>query len=237
MPTEEVLCVPTKLFRSCGYFQGFMPICSDYLPLFDPKVQEFRLRDRVEDDPEFKQLIPYIIVERGGRLLNYYRGKGQGEKRLRGKRSIGIGGHINPCDLTSAALGRLANRDEFLDDKYVRGMLRELNEELRFEPQQEVWDLRLLGLINEDETPVGQVHLGVVHVLHTNAECMGREENVIALDWNTRPALIECLDAEGSDADAFELWSQICLRNVNPLQRKPAKRLVKRARRVPREKN
>ncbi len=221
MPVEEVLCVPTELFRNCGYFQGFKSIRgnSNYLPLFSSAAQTFRPRNCVEDEPAWKQLIPYIIVERGGQLLNYYRGKGQGEdqgeERLRGKRSIGIGGHINPCDLTEAALGRLADRDEFLDDKYVRGMLRELNEELRFEPQQEIWEIRLLGLINEDETPVGQVHLGVVHVLHTHAECVARGQDVLDLDWNTHPALLGCLEEEDPKADnAFELWSGICLRDV-----------------------
>lgn len=227
MPVEEVLCVPTELFRSCGYFQGFMPLPADnYTPLFLAAQQEFRPRNVVESDPSFKQLIPYIIVERGGQLLNYYRGRGSGEQRLRGNHSIGIGGHINPCDLTEAALGRMADRPEILSDMYVRGLLRELNEELRFEPRQTVWDIRLLGLLNEDETPVGRVHLGAVHVLHTQVACVAREEDVLELDWNTHPALLTAMRKEDPKAaDAFELWSRICLEHVSTLRRSPEKRL------------
>jgi len=237
MPIEEVLCVSTELLHICGHFQGFMPLCSNYTPLFLEANQEFRPRDVVEDDPLIKQLIPYIIVERGGRLLNYYRGSGSGESRLRGNHSIGIGGHINPCDLTEAALGRMANRPEILSDMYVRGLLRELNEELRFKPRQEVWDIRLLGLINEDETSVGRVHLGAVHVLHTQVECVAREEDVLELDWNTHSALLTAMQEEDPEADnAFELWSRICLEHVPTLRRSPAKRL-RSPHRVPREKN
>lgn len=226
--SEEVLCVPTKVFRDCGYFTGFMPICSDYLPLFAGAVQTFQPRSAVEDDPKFKQLIPYIIVERGGGglVLNYYRGKGQGEQRLHGLRSIGIGGHINPCDLDDTAIGILKEREAFLDDRYVRGMLRELNEEVQFHPKQPVWDLKVVGLINEDGTDVGKVHLGVVHLLHVDfgVSCTPGEDDMVDLDWTpyADPGLETMLKTNGQQ---FELWSQICIEHVDPRRQSPKKQL------------
>jgi len=208
--SEEVLCVGTPLFRECGYFNGFMPLSSNYTPLFAESNQSFQPRDAVEEDSSFKQLIPYIIVERGQRLMNYWRGGGQGEKRLHGKRSIGIGGHINPRDLAYSQLGRLAERNEFMSDMYIRGMLRELTEELQFKPQPPVWTMRTVGLVHEDQTPVGQVHLGVVHVLHLGAatDCQSNEDDIVELDWRTKDLLVAAMDD-------FELWSRICLEHVD----------------------
>jgi len=233
MPVEEVLCVPTDVFRRCGHFEGFMPLCSNYIPLFNGNLQEFRPRNCIEDDPEFKQLIPYVLVEQGGRLLNYFRGKGSGESRLRGKRSVGIGGHINPCDAAAVAemseMAPLTPRQEnWMSAMYIRGMIRELHEELKFVNAAAQLDIDLLGLINEDKTPVGQVHLGVVHVLHLpNAvTCTAAEEDIMDLDWNTWPALKK-LSAVVHPEDVFEQWSRICLKHVNPIRPAPKKDLKK----------
>jgi predicted NUDIX family phosphoesterase len=208
--SEEVLCVGTPLFRECGYFNGFRPLSSNYTPLFAESNQSFQPRDTVEEDSSYKQLIPYIIVERGQRLMAYWRGQGQGEKRLHGKRSIGIGGHINPCDLEYTQLGRLVDRDAFMSDMYTRGMLRELTEELRFKHQPSLWYMRTVGLVHEDQTEVGQVHLGVVHVLHLGAavDCQANEDDIVDLEWRTKDRLV----AEMND---FELWSRICLEHVD----------------------
>jgi len=225
MPVEEVLCVPTEVFRRCGHFEGFMPLCTNYTPLFNGNLQEFRPRNCIEDDPEFKQLIPYVLVERGGQILSYYRGKGSGESRLRGKRAVGIGGHINPCDMLDTELGSLTNAPEnWMSGMYVRGMLRELTEELRFVPRPPLWDIDLLGLINEDKTPVGKVHLGVVHVLHLpfGVQCAAAEDDIMELDWHTWPAL-QTLSRGEAGSDMFELWSQICLEHVNPIRPTPKK--------------
>ena len=59
---EHVLVVPTMLFHEVGHFQG---VCTDvdrYLKvLLDPQYASYRPRPEVEEDPSFKQLIPYCI--------------------------------------------------------------------------------------------------------------------------------------------------------------------------------
>src|SRR5574343_244442 len=55
-------------------------------------------RDEAEEDPTFLQIIPYVVLTHNSRVLQYTRMKGSGESRLRGKQSIGFGGHINPED-------------------------------------------------------------------------------------------------------------------------------------------
>ncbi len=85
--------------KSAGAFNGLAMDTQKYLDkLFAPGVPRFMPRPQAEKDPSFKQLIPYVIMTCDGKYLSYVRGKRAGETRLVAKRSIGIGGHINPTD-------------------------------------------------------------------------------------------------------------------------------------------
>ena len=60
--TEQVMVVPTALFRECGYFQGFSNQTDKYLgKLLTPENTSYRPRGEMEEDPSFKQLIPYCV--------------------------------------------------------------------------------------------------------------------------------------------------------------------------------
>jgi predicted NUDIX family phosphoesterase len=196
--TEQVLVVPTELFRSLGYFQGFSADADRYLAeLLSPKNTSYRPRGEMEENPNFKQLIPYVIFryrDTAGReeLFQYTRGTGQGERRLHSKRSVGVGGHISADDRTSADAV-----------PYAEGMRRELDEEIIIDTP---FTQRCVGLINDDETPVGQVHLGVVHLVDVERPAVKPRESEI-LDAGFRP-VSELL----ADLDRFETWSQFCLR-------------------------
>jgi predicted NUDIX family phosphoesterase len=197
--TEKVLVVPTALFRELGYFQGFSTDVARYLPrLLEGGDIEYRPRGKMEEDPSFKQLIPYVLFrwtddDGNVQIFQYQRGGGMGEKRLHAKRSVGIGGHISSLD---AAAGKL-------DHVYREGMQRELAEEVAIDtPYAET----IAGLINDDETPVGTVHLGVVHLCDVERpDIAPREDDV--LDARFRP-VSEIL----ADLDQFETWSQIAVR-------------------------
>ena len=196
--TEHVLVVPTKLFHRLGHFQGFSADIDRYLgELLDPANTSFRPRDAVEEDPGFKQLIPYVIFrhrDAAGRttVFHYTRGKGQGEARLHSKRSVGVGGHISADDCTP-------------DTKvpYAEGMRRELAEEVYLDTP---FTERCVGLINDDETPVGRVHLGVVHLCDVEQPDVRSRETDL-LDSGFAP-----VDELLADISRFETWSQISLR-------------------------
>ncbi|REK09406.1 MAG: phosphoesterase [Planctomycetota bacterium] len=197
--TECVLVVPTELFHQLGHFQGFSSDAQRYLDvLLDPAHTSYRPRHEVEEDPGYKQLIPYVIFryrdeQRRVHLFQYTRGKGQGEGRLHSKRSVGIGGHISVEDATAAASVHAA---------YEEGMRRELAEEVVVDT---AYDERRAGLINDDETPVGQVHLGVVHIFDV------AEPRVRPLEDDIAEAGFLPLDEILADTSSFESWSQICL--------------------------
>jgi predicted NUDIX family phosphoesterase len=197
--TERVLVVPTELFHRLGHFQGFCGDTHRYLDeLLRPENTSYRPRSEVEKDPSFKQLIPYVIfrhVDASGTttLFQYTRGKGQGEGRLHSKRSVGIGGHISSVDAEGNGNG----------NPYQEGMRRELEEEVAIDSP---YTAQGVGMINDDETDVGRVHLGVVYLFDVAQPAVKPRESEI-IECGFRP-VNEIL----TNMDGFETWSQICVR-------------------------
>ncbi len=124
--TEQVMVVSAELLRECGYFQGFCGDADRYLQtLLDPLNTQYLPRDQMEQNPSYKQLIPYCIFQfvdqdQQIEVFQYRRGKGQGESRLHSKRSVGIGGHISTLDADDHS-------------PYDLGMQRELDEEIHIQ--------------------------------------------------------------------------------------------------------
>jgi predicted NUDIX family phosphoesterase len=203
--TEQILVIPTTVFHKCGHFQGFSDDTSRYLHrILDPEITSYRPRDQMEQDPNFKQLIPYCIFRHTANdgavsLFQYTRGKGQGESRLHAKCSLGIGGHISSLDAGGNGEGETAAAS---DSPYSRGMQRELDEEVTIGCD---FDQHCVGLINDDQNEVGRVHLGVVHIFDV------AEKSVTANEVEIEGAGFEPLSSILDRRDQFETWSQICL--------------------------
>jgi predicted NUDIX family phosphoesterase len=199
---ERVLVVPTMLFHSLGHFQGFCGDVGRYLDvLLQPENMSFRPRGDVEKDPGFKQLIPYVLfrhVDTCGQtsIFQYTRGTGMGEGRLHRKRSVGIGGHISAIDVTDGS-----------KHPYEEGMRRELDEEVSVESP---YTAQCVGLINDDQTEVGSVHLGVVHLFDvTEPAVRPRETDIIECGFRGVNDILT--DIAAADHSGFETWSQICM--------------------------
>jgi predicted NUDIX family phosphoesterase len=140
-------------------------------------------RERMEQDPDFKQVIPYLVLRDGPRYFLMQRSTAGADARLHGRYSIGVGGHLNPGD--GGLLG---------------GLRREWHEELiaDFVPA-----FRLVALLNDDTTEVGAVHLGAVYL----AEADGRRVAIREVDKLSGAfALPEAVDAV---ADRLETWSRL----------------------------
>ena len=196
--TEQVLVIPTPLLHELGYFQGFTRDVDRYLDeLLNAQHASYRPRGEMEENPNFKHLIPYVIFRYATpdgevTVFQYQRGQGQGEKRLHAKRSIGIGGHISSIDE--------ANERDL--HPYQEGMQRELAEEVEIGTE---YTERLVGLLNDDETEVGKVHLGVVHIFDVQRpDVRPRELDMHHAGFRPVRQLL-------AELDGFESWSQICL--------------------------
>ncbi|QDT68108.1 hypothetical protein MalM25_10210 [Planctomycetes bacterium MalM25] len=199
---EQVLVLPAEVLDELGRFQGFTDEVDRYLePVLRSEQLAYRPRGAMEEDPSFKQLIPYVLLRHTDaqgvvHVFSYTRGGGGGEKRLHAKRSVGVGGHISTEDATQAN----AADDEGL---YRRGLERELAEEVNLGSS---YREQLVGLINDDETPVGKVHLGVVHVFDLEEPSVTSAEADLAEGQFLPVAQIL------AEVDSYESWSQIAVR-------------------------
>jgi predicted NUDIX family phosphoesterase len=185
---ERVLVVPRAVLHRAGVFQGFSPEVGHYLPrLLDPARLLYLPRAVAETDPAFKQLIPYVVLRWRDQVFHYTRGSAGAEARLRALRSLGVGGHICAEDGGSSP------------DAYRAGMLREVAEEVFLDS---AYRERAVGLINDDRTPVGQVHLGIVHVFELAEPRVRRREEALVASGFAALAELRHRRAE------FETWSQ-----------------------------
>jgi predicted NUDIX family phosphoesterase len=202
MPTEQenILVVPRPLFDRLGAFQGLSFEVNRYMPsLLDPQNNLFLPRAAAEEDPGHKQLIPYLVIRHGDRVLCYTRGKSGGEARLHARRSIGIGGHINDGD---------SGEEHFNEAAYRRAVERELHEELDIPGG---YRQRVAALLNDDATEVGRVHLGIVHVVDVDSPDIRPREEAIG-----DPEFLGAVEL-GPLRDRLESWSQICLGGLGRL--------------------
>ena len=197
---ENVLVIRRNLFDQLGSFQGLNFEPEKYLNLLLSRGNNFFFpRAQAENDPAYKQIIPYVLLAFQDRVLYYVRGKKAGEQRLVAKGSIGIGGHMNESDESLFAWDEQA---------YRAGVEREVNEEIKIDtPFQD----RVVALLNDDTTEVGRVHLGIVHIFHlTEQKVEKREAMITNLAFLTRAELM-------ARRESLETWSQICLDSLDRL--------------------
>jgi len=199
-PNENVLVVRRQLFDELGSFHGLNFEPQKYLGALLSRGNNFFLpRAQAENDPSYKQIIPYALLAHGDKVLHYVRGKKAGEQRLVAKGSIGIGGHMNDTDESLFAWDESA---------YRAGVEREVNEEIKIES---AFDDRVVALLNDDTTEVGRVHLGIVHVFRLLGPKVEKREAMITnLAFLSRDELLD-------RRENLETWSQLCLDSLERL--------------------
>lgn len=162
MTPEKVLCIPRNRLPGAWVKKtSVQPMgLKEFVDQCTRSGFDFMDRPQAETDRSFKQIIPYIVIQTAdtGQTAIYSR---QGsEARLHDLWSLGIGGHINPSDNSC----RVASFQDILET----GMVRELGEELEKKPERDI--PRFAGIINEDITEVGSVHLGAVFRILTRSK-------------------------------------------------------------------
>jgi len=200
LQNENVLVVRRELFDELGNFQGLNFQPEKYLKAILSRGSNFFIpRREAENNPAYKQIIPYALIAFEKTVLHYVRGKKAGEQRLVAKGSIGIGGHMNETDESLFAMDEQA---------YRAGVEREVNEEIRIDTP---FEDRIVALLNDDSTEVGRVHLGIVHIFKLNEPKVQKHEAMITgLTFLTKEELL-------SRRDSLESWSQICVDSLERL--------------------
>ncbi len=183
MTDELVLVVPRAVLPDGA---GWYGIRSDGLDTFESVVAaagRFEPRATMETDPTFKQVIPYLVLRDGERYFLMQRTRAGGDARLHDRYSIGVGGHLNPGD--GGLLG---------------GLRREWAEELvaDFDPA-----FRLVGLLNDDTTEVGAVHVGAVYLADAGGRPVAIRETHKLSGRFAAPSEVAAV------ADRLETWSRL----------------------------
>jgi predicted NUDIX family phosphoesterase len=192
---ERVLVVPRGELFAAGHLQGF---CDDQATVnrFLDAVAAFGRfvpRRPAEEDEGLKQIVPYGIVLYGESLFLFRRGGRGAEPGLRGRWSIGLGGHVNPED------GR-----EIGPALLTRSLLRELAEEVILDtPRPGLW-----GVLNDDQDTVGRRHFGFVYRVHVSSpQAHSREPGKIQGRFSAqREIRSRCQD--------METWSQLLVESL-----------------------
>jgi predicted NUDIX family phosphoesterase len=191
MIDEDVLVIPTSAvvdeLGGGSAWLGIRPAGEDELADLVRRRGEYRPRSAMEADPTWKQVIPYPILRDGPRWFLMRRTRAGGDERLHDRYSIGVGGHVNPVD-------------GGLDGDLTQALEREWTEELDvdFVPA-----FRFVGLLNDDTTPVGQVHLGLVY----EGDAGGRPVAIRETD-KLSGGFVETAEVAAL-ADRLETWSRL----------------------------
>lgn len=191
---QMVLVCETLHIERIGPFQGHTVNIEPYLSaLLDSAQTRFMHRDEAEHDVRYKQLIPYVILRSGDSVFSYVRGKKSSESRLIAKRSIGIGGHIEPMDASLFSSPR---------DMYLAAARREVNEEIQLDS---AYEEHVVALINDDSTDVGKVHLGILHIWDLETPRVSKREGLIT------QAGFQTIEMLKAQFEELETWSQFAL--------------------------
>jgi len=185
IPDELILVVKRDTLFPNGAWQGLKTINPEnYLELIQ-KNKEFLPRMLMEQDPTYKQIIPYLVFKHEDTYFLMQRHKKASETRLQSKYSLGIGGHIREEDMNNCTLVDWAKR-EFEEEIDYSGSL----------------EIAPLGVLNDDSNPVGKVHIGFVFLVTGNsAQIKVKEE----LQSGKLYTLTECEEFY----PFMETWTQV----------------------------
>jgi predicted NUDIX family phosphoesterase len=205
---EEVLLFPTSWLDGEHRFQGVLTSGAERLltRLFTSRVLAYRDRREAEELDDYKQVITYVLVTRGRKVLAYKRGNySRVEASLKGAHCIGFGGHVGTQDVSLFAQGVQV---------VYEAAARELKEELELPVADRarldrLEGLKLVGLLNDDATANGRRHFAVLLRYEVSSDArwnrpVRNEKSITQLRW---------LDPETSPNRLFEFeyWSQLCL--------------------------
>jgi predicted NUDIX family phosphoesterase len=179
--TEQVLGIARALVPGGLDWRGVRGISLDRYVEAIATHGTFRSRPEAENDPSFKQVIPYLLLRDGDRIFLMRRTRAGGDERLHDRYTIGIGGHVNPED-----------RD------IPGGLKREWAEEIEadFDPE-----FQPIGVLNDDQNSVGAVHLGLVF----GADAAGRPVGI--RERHKLEGAFASMDDVAAVADKLETWS------------------------------
>jgi len=138
----------------------------DLLEFLDSKWNQYgsvQRRGDMEEDKNYKQIIPSMIIKQDDKYFIYTRLEGGGESRLHGKSSITVGWHANHFEdyWNFEHLMAVNAKRELEEEVYVLDENgKEINNHLRLTK-----NMSIKGLIYNSLTKVDAVHIGLLTLI------------------------------------------------------------------------
>ena len=181
---EQILVVKRSHLFPGESWNGLTQVNFDkYLTIIQEQC-EFHPRGLMENDPTYKQIIPYLVFTHEGRYFLMERHAKASEQRLKSKLSLGIGGHIRKEDMEGKSIFDWARR--------------EFHEEVHYQGD---FTIKPLGILNDDSNGVGKVHIGFVFLLEGNSP-------EISVKSELQSGQLTRLEELIISKDRMETWSQ-----------------------------
>lgn len=191
---KQIMVVPRDVLFSGKQFEGFQNHGEINYESVILENHLYLKRGLAEEDPGHKQPIAYCMIvnpelkkvfafQRSSKDKHYH------EKRLHGKWSWGVGGHIEKIDG---------------DNPIHTSMLRELSEEIEMNGSM---NPKVIGYINDESDPVSQVHFGVLYLIETDSTIIKpRDQEMAEGELRSMEELEKITSTE-----VVEEWSKIAL--------------------------
>lgn len=162
-------------------------------------------RSVLEESEEFRQIIPYIVLQYGSEFVRYTRTPAGGETRLHGRTSVGLGGHVDLADVETS--GGVIDLVRTLENAAARELIEELG-------GVEIVSKEWVGLLVENDSAVGRVHIGMIGLWRLQSLPAGIAEDAIAE--------VSSISVSGlkADEDRLETWSVMLLPWLNDVAEK-----------------
>lgn len=187
---EEILVVSRKDLFPNGTINGLEKVDFNEQEKIIKKSAIFMWRSKAEVDPNFKQIIPYLIFSHDDKFFVMQRSASSSEIRLQNKYSLGIGGHIIKEDIENKGIDKWSER--------------EFNEEIEYSGS---FKMEFLGVLNDESNFVGSVHTGLVFLLR------GDSSN-IKVRSELKSGSLMTLEECNSYYNSMEAWSQIVFKTL-----------------------
>lgn len=193
---EHILVVKRSHLLPNGAWHGLQKVDFDhYLHIIEHK-KEFHQRALMENNPAYKQIIPYLVFAHNNTFFLMQRKSTASEERLRNKLTLGIGGHIRKEDMTNNSIFSWATR-EFHEEVHYTG----------------TFTIQPIGIINDDSNDVGKVHIGFVFLLTGDSATISVKSE---LKNGSLTPLSECI----AQREHMESWSQFVIDELKTIMRK-----------------
>lgn len=184
---EEILVIKRSLlFQNIQPWQGIIQDGQDCLNAITEHTS-FMPRSHAETNKNYKQIIPYMLFLHEQKLFVMQRKSTASEQRLASKFSLGIGGHVRQEDMTNNEIITWANR--------------EFEEEVTYQGSK---TMTTLGILNDDSSDVGIVHLGIILLIQADSD------KISINDEHKSGVLLTAAECKALRPQ-MENWSQICL--------------------------